>query len=36
MVLRFTADDVIRHPERVIEQVRVAYEVAASRQGNVA
>jgi hypothetical protein len=32
MVLRFTADDVLRHPERVVEQVRVAYEVAASRQ----
>jgi len=31
-VLRFTADDVLRHPERVVEQVRVAYEVAASRQ----
>jgi hypothetical protein len=32
MVLRFTADDVLRHPDRVVAQVRVAYEVAASRQ----
>jgi hypothetical protein len=32
-VLRFTADDVLRHPDRVVEQVRVAYEVAATRRG---
>jgi hypothetical protein len=31
-VLRFTADDVLRHPDRAVEQVRVAYEVAASRR----
>jgi very-short-patch-repair endonuclease len=32
-VLRFTADDVLRHPERVVKQVRVAYEVGVSRWG---
>lgn len=31
-VLRFTSDDVLRHPDRVVTQVQVAYEVAASRR----